>query len=115
MIVAAAVRVRDGSIFSVPKPGRHSDVFLEIARRINYDITDKLPPEPERLRWREFMHGHVSGFVTDTGEFLDRDQAWEHVVACKQPLTPYRTRSWNGARVPDDEIIGGVLTSEDLW
>ena len=40
----------------------------------------------------------VLGFVTDTGEFLDRAQADDHAFKCKQISEP-----------------SGCLVSEDLW
>jgi hypothetical protein len=41
------------------------------------------------------------GFYTDKGEYLDREQVWEHVKEVGQDLT---------------EVAGtGPLFSEDLW
>lgn len=42
----------------------------------------------------------IEGFVTDGGEFLDRLQAETHARACGQL---------------SKQVIGSILTSEDLW
>ncbi len=78
MIEAAATKTSDGKVWAVPRPERHSDVFEVIARAIGYDIHEKDQTEAERERWLAYVRGHVSGFVTDEGVFLDREQAFDH-------------------------------------
>jgi hypothetical protein len=48
------------------------------------------------------MKNHIQGFVTHEGIFLDRQYAFFHARACDQIL-------------PDAQLLGSVLTSEDLW
>jgi hypothetical protein len=85
MIEAAATKTSDGKVWAVPRPERHSDVFAVIARAVHYDINNQLThTETERQRWLDYVRGHISGFVTDEGVFLDREQAYEHALAHKQ-------------------------------
>jgi hypothetical protein len=116
MIVAAAIKTSDGKTWSAPKPKRHHHVFDVIWRGIGLPDTNcVLFDDMDRRRFQDYIRGHVSGFVTDAGEFLDRDASLEHVRACGQPFVKGRVDSATKKPVPDDEIIGGVLTSEDLW
>ncbi len=89
MIVAAAVKL-DGVVYSVPKPGRHNHVY----EKMHKEHPEFWEGEHPGNRWTD-------GFLTDTGEFLGRDQSWEHMKACNQPFV----------RTP----TGGILTSEDIW
>lgn len=56
-IEAAAIRV-EGTVYSVPRPGRHHDVFKVMPR--------------QHLR---SSHIDGQGFVTSTGRFVDRKEA----------------------------------------
>ena len=50
----------------------------------------------------DFKHkDSIQGFITDTGVFLDRQQAYDYAIKCGQ--------------LEERKIIGSVLTSEDLW
>lgn len=44
----------------------------------------------------------VQGFVDQTGKFYNRKEAYEYVIKC-------------GQLQKDTNLIGSVLTSEDLW
>lgn len=57
-------------------------------------------PEISRQPEREWAHG-IQGFVTNSGEFLTRDQALGHVIANGQ-TTIGKPR-------------GSILFSEDVW
>lgn len=93
MIEAAAIKTADGRVWSVPRPLRHDACFRA--------ISDGLQVKDDQQRWVAYTRGHIQGFVTDAGEFLDREAALDHAVANGQLLRP--------------QIIGSVLTSEDLW
>jgi len=102
MIVRAAIRTKDGTVFVAGEGLRHDECFRLAAKSINYDITtDDQPGKSEEFH--QLMHGHEQGFTTDTGEFLDRKAAFLHAVACGQ------------LRGAEDLIAPSVLTSEDLW
>lgn len=85
MIVSAAIRMPNGRVWSVPRPGRHPDIIRQYAR----ETGERLPS------------GHVQGFLTDGGAFLDREAALGHARAMRQLMRP--------------ALLGSVLTSEDLW
>lgn len=92
MLVRAAVKVHifeDGRDLIIPVH-RHCDAqtILEI-----FGVK----------AWRRDMEG----FLTDTGEFLDRCEAFDHAAACGQI----------DADDPEGDFMfqDGVLFSEDLW
>ena len=86
MIVAAAIKHKNVVFTGV----RHCEIFKQILR---------IHPDTET------PISSPQGFVNHKNEFLDRKQAIRHAIACKQI-----------AIVNDyPDIIGGVLTSEDLW
>lgn len=62
-IAAVAIRHPNGTVYSVPPPGRHHSVFAVMGEAFN-------PRSEERC---------VQGFVTDTGRFVGRMEA--HVIA----------------------------------
>ncbi len=88
MIVRAAI-MRDGGVWSVPKPGRHNHVLdkmrmLGLEKRVHPALPD------------------VQGFLTDTGMFLDRKQALLHCIIARDIA-----ESWGETHTE--------LFSEDLW
>lgn len=84
-IAAAAIRTDDGKIWSLPRPARHHDVI-----RLIRESGCKLP-----------VGGDRQGFVLSNGKFARRKPALTIAIRSGQFL--------NG------RVIGGVLTSEDLW
>lgn len=81
----------NGVVWSLPKPSRHHHVYALI-----------------NLMWRHEHHGQrddgerdVQWFLDEEGRFLTRDEAFE--VACA------------ASQIKNGRIIGGCLTSEDLW
>ena len=65
MITAAAIQKKDGAVYVGNKNDRHDTVFLS---------------KPE-----DFFDGNdIMGFVTDTGEFLNRKDAAKHAFECGQ-------------------------------
>lgn len=102
MIVCAAIKTSDGKVWSVPKPYRHDGVFASIAAVTGLNWRD--PGNDGPSDWGRYLVGHVQGFVTDAGAFLDRAAALDHAVACRQRL------------LFGERLAGGsILTSEDLW
>jgi len=100
VIVAAAIRTANGTVWSVPRPGRHDEVLEAIATSIGYVINSDGDPEAEE-RWWELMRPHVMGFVADDGVFLDRREAFRHAKECGQKLVI--------------ETEGPGMASENLW
>lgn len=86
MITHVAVRFQ-GKVFSLPRPYRHHHIIRVICYLdSDVDCVD--------------AHGDDQGFLTDEGQYLTRNESEQHARACGQLTRP---------------IIGGVLTSEDLW
>lgn len=83
---ASVRRESDGKVWTLPRTARHNKVLWLI-----YEETGK------RVGFSEY----TQGFNTDCGRFLTRKQAL--VVVRKS------------GQLKDGKIIGGVLTSEDLW
>lgn len=85
MITGVAIK-REGVVYQLPKPNRHHHVIRLMA--------DLGIPKPVTLN-------AVQGFVTDTGEFLDREQAYTLVLENKQNVVELHHHR--------------DLFSEDLW
>lgn len=83
-IDCAAIRCA-GAIFSVPRPGRHPNVFKKIA-----DETDV----------RTFS-GSTQGFLTNTGRFVTREEAC--VIAMR------------AGQIKEKTGPAHILFSEDMW
>jgi hypothetical protein len=86
-IERAAIKHADGRVFDVPRPGRHHHV-IALMREMGavYASRDEV--------------GHVQGFLTSTGRFVDRAEARRIATAADQIIA---------------EPGGSVLTSECLW
>ena len=80
MIIASAIQKGKITYWGI----RHSDCFHSMSTI----GVDKL--------------GAVQGFMTDSGEFLDRDEALAYAIE-------------HGQIKDKKSLIGSVLTSEDLW
>ena len=90
MIKAAAVQFNEKVVFTGV---RHCEIFDDL-KRLRYE-----PPYHEN-------YGFIQGFLTDSNEFLSRSEALDHAVECGQ-IGFTESGKYN--------IIGSVLTSEDLW
>lgn len=84
----------------MPAPNRHHNVL----RGIN-DLYTK------RRRHLHTFDNEIQGFLTDTGEFLDRRDAMKHVHECGQG-TPRRVSI---LKENPTAYNGEELFSEDLW
>jgi hypothetical protein len=84
MIVAVAI-IHRGVVYSLPRPNRHHHVIRLIAERTGADRVDG-----------------EQGFLDDLGNFLNRETALLHALACGQ-VPPPKARS------------NRRLYSEDLW
>lgn len=76
---------KQGRIWSLPKPFRHHNVL-----KVMHDFGAKLAEEQS-----------AQGFLDENGRYLTRVQAEVNAELNKQ--------------IKGGKIIGGVLTSEDLW
>jgi hypothetical protein len=145
MITVAAIKTADGRIWSIFRPGRHPHLMNIMAEMwgLDDDFDPELPKyKPRWERWVAYKLGWDSGFLDDKGNYLTRDEALEHIRAIRQPKMLHirddqnnnhkiesMEFSWDmiGQRIKGVnnygeevegrvlEIIGGVLTSEDLW
>ena len=86
MIVRAAI-LHAGRVYSLDRPGRHSDIIRMMARA-GLDAAAM----------------HDQGFLTDTGRFVDRIQARQIAERAGQLLPRCK-----------DGYTGPELFSEDLW
>lgn len=93
MIIAAAIKIADVVCF-IPRPARHHHVLHSLAKSFNGRTDGGYTEE-------------VQGFVTDSGDFLDREEAMKHALECNQTLVG-RIRNPNSYNGPE-------LFSEDLW
>jgi hypothetical protein len=99
VIVAAAIRINH-AVISMAAPARHHDILRQIAGL--YDPAD-------RPHW---TYGEeVQGFITDKGEFLNREDAFKHTVECGQGQA--RRDALRSAK--PGIYDGHELFSEDLW
>lgn len=78
----AAIRLKDGTVISKDRPARHADILM-FAYSGDWDIEDC-----------------AQGFVSSTGRFLTRQEAWDVTTI-------------NGQRIA--EHSEGTLFTEDLW
>jgi hypothetical protein len=83
--VVAAACLRNGLIYSVPRPGRHGDII-----RLMCDNGCEAPI----IRSKQ-------GFISSDGRFLTRREAF--VLACRS------------GQLQEDEKKDAILVSEDLW
>lgn len=97
MIIAAAIKIADLVCF-IPSPARHHNVLHSLMQSFN-GRTD-----------RGYME-ETQGFLTDSGEFLNRSEAYKHALECGQG-TPRRDALIFGGKIVYD---GNKLYSEDLW
>ena len=99
MIVASAVRLRDGHTFV---GSRHGDAYTKM-------IELGVPKEYCEC-------GATQGFITDKLTFMDRETAYYHAFSYKQckeqkyTPTPYA----NGLGIKEEDWKPS-LSSEDLW
>jgi len=84
-IACAAIRHIDtDKLWSAPRPARHHNLIHTIFKEIGRTVGSK----------------HVQGFLTTTGRFVDRHEA-------------FKIAKEVGQLSPDDK--GDTLISEDLW
>ena len=110
MITHVAIRAADGTVYALPKPNRHADLYAQF-HQLRTERTGGL------LVTRD---GQTLGFLRDYGydcpagaplilsahggHFLDRVQALAHVGAVKQQLTKH-----------PGGVHDGQLYSEGVW
>ena len=91
MIVSAAIKINH-LILSMPQPARHHDILRQISGLFD-----------PRDRPSHSYESEVQGFLTDTGEFLNRRDAFKRANECGQSL------------LRRGGFAGDELFSEDLW
>ncbi len=74
-----------GKIYALERPNRHHNVIAFIG---------------EETGWRLCQHDSKQGFLTNRGRFVDRKEAEVIARNCGQVT---------------GELIGSILTSEDMW
>ena len=84
-MIKAAAIKINNEVFSLPQPNRHHDIIRYLVEKVG-------KPKPI---------GGIQGFIDDAGNFFDRDDSFKIAKKLKQ--------------IKNGKIIGGVLTSEDLW
>lgn len=70
MIYQTAIRFR-GKIWTLPRPARHNHVMSEILKHYENDKS-------------VYIRQDMQGFITDAGEFVDRNVAGVIAYHCKQ-------------------------------
>ncbi|WP_062120289.1 hypothetical protein [Aureimonas sp. AU40] len=88
--IVRAANMHHGVIYDVPQPGRHGNVIRMIS-----DLGLCSPSDPVV---------DEGGFLTSTGRYVDRREAWQIAEKVGQLLE----------RAPTDKR-GGFLYSEDVW
>jgi hypothetical protein len=101
MITHVAIKDVNGKIWSLPKPNRHGDIFLQ----------NKLTGIDNKP-----LRGGIQGFLNDKGVFLDRKEAFIEAINNNQVLPPYNPidpsqRKWD---LSVDKTYR-ELFSEDVW
>ena len=92
MIICAAIKLKIAGTEHIVCGRRHGDCFKTI----------------EQLNSNWANASKTQGFITHTGKFLDRGQAWAHAMECDQ-LCP--SAQW----LHKDNNWPEELVSEDLW
>lgn len=92
MITHVAIRFQ-GKVWSLPRPYRHHHIIRVIMYLDGKFGNGNLTAVD--------THGDDQGFLDDTGKYLTRREAEVVAQQCNQ--------------IKNGKIIGGVLTSEDLW
>ena len=88
VITQAAIQTEDGKVYTAPRPARHSDLFKTHARIVEGILISPLAAGEQ-------------GFVTNSGRFVDREEALTIAAAAKQIIKKHGTLS--------------RLFTEDLW
>lgn len=83
--IERAAVLKDGKVYDVPRPGRHHTALRLVCESLALD----------------FIGEHEQGFVTSTGRFVGREEAWALANAAGQ----VKPREWGPA----------LLFSEDVW
>ena len=92
MIICAAIKLKIADTEQIVCGLRHSDCFKTI-KQLNSSWANA---------------SKTQGFITHTGEFLDRGQAWKHAIECGQ-------LSLSAHWLHKDNNWPAELVSEDLY
>ena len=102
MITHVAIKDRDGTVWSLPKPNRHHNVIHLIQEQIG---------KPGALK---LLGNHTQGFVKDNRRFLSRKEAFYEALQYRQLLPPYNPIN-PSMRAGQVDETPRELFSEDLW
>jgi len=98
MIVAAAIKDKNGKIWTLPNPARHGNIIKLI--------------QEQGLR---SISPCVQGFIDNDGKFYNRFEAAEHAVSCDQQFLCYDPLGSGKKIRRDTPELPFTLFSEDLW
>jgi len=90
MIDVAAIKLEDGTVYTLPRPNRHPHIIWHINSELGH---------------KNWQRGQVQGFVTSDGLFVGREEAKKIAVAAGQEFIDRGPNSYKGPK----------LFSEDLW
>jgi hypothetical protein len=86
MIIATAIKTKDGQVLTLPRPARHHDI-IRYARDNQIDLFES-----------------IQGFIADHNHFVDRYTAYIIAAIANQVYVD-----------ADTPLSGRMLFSEDLW
>lgn len=95
MITHVAIKLKDGTIFSLPAPNRHHNVYEMMADEHNISLLNKAYK----------LYGSTEGFLKDDDSYLSRKEAYVYAKETGQ----FNRRVFKGC------YNGTELYSEDLW
>lgn len=95
------VAIRQGGVvYSLPAPHRHHHILWILSKRRGNEGAPDVPDEHLLVETKE-AGMDSQGFLDSEGKYLNRQDAEVRAKATGQ--------------IKNGRIIGGVLTSEDLW
>jgi hypothetical protein len=95
VITHVAIRAADGTVYALPKPNRHADLYREFPQLRTESAGGLLLTRDGQEQW----------FTDEGGRFYNRKQALGHAVRCRQPIL----REGKGG------THAGQLYSEGVW
>lgn len=98
MITHVAVR-SERVVYSLPAPNRHHHILWVLAKRKGLPNVPEVSDEALMVA-APSAGDNSQGFLTDQGEYLEREPALKHAIACGQIVKS----KW-----------GNQLYSEDVW
>lgn len=91
---------KEGVVYSLPAPNRHHHILWILSKRRGNEGVPDVADE-HLLKETQDSGGDSQGFLDANGQYLNRAEGLVRAQATGQ--------------IKNGKIIGGVLTSEDLW